>query len=509
MPFVVVIFLVFALFLVAGIPRGMHAVWLGLTLATFGCCLLGLIGLITRFGNYRLEGLIVLPLDQPAWSGDLLGRLTLSGFMRFRLWTLAGFIVSVLGFSFNYTVERWRWREGALAAFFALVVGFLLWFYDPGQLFALYRRGTFFLGNARAWARWINRRELLDGVGFGLVILLLAYSLGRLFFFWRHLSIPQKRAQVLCIGIGHGLLAGFFIGLCCLGPAKVLNARAVATKLLPVAGYPVFDITLLLAVPFAGLLVLGAVLLSILRFGFLGTWHMGTRELDRQIRVANAAIRLVFHSFKNRFLAVQMAMDMAALQLERIADPRGEEVKLKIHEARHICEEALAQLDMLQAQAGRLRINPGPLCLDEIWEEAASRCATRLTAVAVSVHHREPALRVWGDREHLVAVLENLIQNALDALAQREGGFFGPRLWVETGREYEWAYIRITDNGPGIPPENLRKIFRPFFTTKPSKNNWGMGLAYCHRVLKAHGGFINMRSRMGQGTMVEIVLRCR
>ncbi|MGQ9778672.1 MAG: ATP-binding protein [Bacillota bacterium] len=509
MPFVAVIFLVFALFLVAGIPRGTHAIWLGLTLATFGCCLLGLIGLITRFGNYRLEGFIVLPLDQPAWIGDLLGRLTLSGFMRFRLWSLVGFIVSVLGFSLNYTAPRWRWREWAAVAFFVLVIGFILWFYDPEHLFVLYRQGTLFLADPRAWEGWTRRLGLLDLAVFGLVILLLAYVLGRLFCLWRRLTIPQKRAQVLCVGVGHGLLAGFFIGLCCLGPAKVLNAQAVATKLLPVAGYPVFDITLLLAVPFAGLLVLGAVMLSILRFGFLGTWHMGTRDLDRQIRVANEAIRLVFHSFKNRFLAVQMAMDMALLQLEGCPGNQSEETKTKIREARRICEDALAQLDMLQAQAGRLRVNPADWRLVELWEEAAARCATRLTTVAVSVYHREPELQVWGDREHLVAVLENLIQNALDALAQREGGFFGPCLWVETGREYEWAYIRITDNGPGIPAENLRKIFRPFFTTKSSKNNWGMGLAYCHRVLKAHGGFINVRSRVGQGTMVEVVLRCR
>ncbi|MCL6613362.1 MAG: HAMP domain-containing histidine kinase, partial [Firmicutes bacterium] len=482
---------------------------LGLTLATFGCCILGLIGLITRFGNYRLEGLIVLPLDQPAWIGDLLGHLTLSWFMRFRLWSLAGFIASVAGFSLSYTVERWRPADRWTVAGFTFVIGLILWGYDPETLFALYRRGTRFLGDGRAWGKWLSTLGLLDGLALGVVMLVLAFSLVRLLLLWRRLTIPQKRAQVLCVGMGHGLLAGFFIVLCCLGPAKVLNAQAVATKLLPVAGYPVFDITLLLAVPFAGLLAMGAVMLSILRFGFLGTWHMGTRDLDRQIRVANQAVRLAFHSFKNRFLAVQMAMDLAVLRLEGIEGERIEEVRAKIREARAICEEGLAQLDVLQIQAGRLRVSPADWRLGALWEEAASRCAARLEGVAIFIRHREPELQIRGDRDHLVAVLENLIQNALDALAQREGGFFGPCLWVETGREYEWAYIRITDNGSGIPRENLRKIFRPFFTTKPAKNNWGMGLAYCHRVLKAHGGFINLHSRVGQGTTVEVVLRCR
>ena len=509
MPFVAIVFLVFALFLAAGVPRGTQAAWLGLTLAAFGCCILGLIGLITRFGNYRLEGLIVFPLDQPAWIGDLLGRLTLSWFMRFRLWSLAAFVSSVACFSLSYTVERWRPAERWFTAGFALVIALLLWGYDPKTLFALYRRGAALLGNARAREVWLRNLARLDALAFGAVAAILACALARFFLLWRRLAIPQKRAQVLCVGIGHGLLAAFFLILCCRGPAKVLNARAVATTLLPVAGYPVFDIGLLLAVPFAGLVAMGAVMLSILRFGFLGTWHMGTRDLERQIRVANQAVRLAFHSFKNRFLAVQMAMDLALLRLEQIAGGEAEGVKAKIREARGICQDALAHLDVLQVQAGRLRINPADWSLEALWEEAASRFGTRLEGVAVFIRHREPDLRIRGDREHLAAVLENLIQNALDALAQREGGFFGPCLWVETGREYEWAYIRITDNGPGIPRENLRKIFRPFFTTKPAKSNWGMGLAYCHRVLKAHGGFINLHSRPGRGTTVEVVLRCR
>jgi signal transduction histidine kinase len=111
-----------------------------------------------------------------------------------------------------------------------------------------------------------------------------------------------------------------------------------------------------------------------------------------------------------------------------------------------------------------------------------------------------------GDREYLIAVLENLLQNAVDAMMGRDTT---PYIQVEIGCEFEWGYIRIKDNGLGISKENLRKIFSPFFTTKATKKNWGLGLAFCHRVINAHRGFLNIWTSPGNGTTVEVVMRCR
>ena len=150
MPFIAIIFLVFALFLAARVSRGSQAVWLVLALATFGCCILGLVGLITRFGNYRLAGLVIIPLDRPAWVGDLLAHLSLSWFTRFRLWSLIGFVASVLGFSLSYTTDS-RTRAAYLAAAgFALPAAILCWYYDPSHLFTVYREGAALVGDAAA-----------------------------------------------------------------------------------------------------------------------------------------------------------------------------------------------------------------------------------------------------------------------------------------------------------------------------------------------------------------------
>jgi len=58
----------------------------------------------------------------------------------------------------------------------------------------------------------------------------------------------------------------------------------------------------------------------------------------------------------------------------------------------------------------------------------------------------------------------------------------------------------VTDNGEGIPPENLTKIFDPFFTTKAEGKGVGLGLAVTYGIIHAHGGDIEVKSKVGEGT---------
>ena len=64
----------------------------------------------------------------------------------------------------------------------------------------------------------------------------------------------------------------------------------------------------------------------------------------------------------------------------------------------------------------------------------------------------------------------------------------------------------MTDDGAGISPENLDKVFTPFFTTKPPGRGTGLGLAVCHGVVTAHGGRIEIQSEVGRGTRVSVLL---
>lgn len=506
MTLIAVLFLVFAILIIARIPRGRQAVWLGFALFAFGCCFLSLIGLISRFGNYQLEGIFLkLPLNQPSWAWRVLAHLSLFDFMRFRLWSIVGFLIAQFGLAFSYSRERLNLADWLTIGLAGLIILFLLWNYDPEHLFTLFKKGTLLPVASGNRIQWENRLHLLDRLAFGSIVAILLYVAWSILGLFFQAKLVQKRVQALCIGTGDLVLSGFFIALFCMGRGNVLNMYSMATTLLPISNYPEFETTLLKALPFATVIVLVLVLVAILRYGFLGSWQPVTHGLDQQIKLANQAVRITLHSYKNRFLAVKMALDMAELSLQEVKEEAASRAITQIKWASDLSQEALTQLDVLHVQAGRLNLNPDCFSWKELLEEAVLCLAPRLKSVKLFTSDMDA--RIWGDYQNLTTVLENLLQNALDAMFEVKKEDYTPVLRIEIGREFEWSFIRIIDNGPGISRKHLRKIFRPFFTTKPTKNNWGMGLAYCHRVIKAHRGFINIRSVLGEGTTAEVVLR--
>jgi signal transduction histidine kinase len=113
----------------------------------------------------------------------------------------------------------------------------------------------------------------------------------------------------------------------------------------------------------------------------------------------------------------------------------------------------------------------------------------------------EAAGLVQGDPEKLRRVVINLVGNALDAVQGRPA----PRLEVSAGENLAGneAWLRVRDNGPGIEPQRLERIWNPFHTSKPEGT--GLGLAITRKLVEAHAGSIEVDSQPGEGT--EFVVR--
>jgi len=135
--------------------------------------------------------------------------------------------------------------------------------------------------------------------------------------------------------------------------------------------------------------------------------------------------------------------------------------------------------------------------LDEFpFEENERSC------VALDVRHD---FRLPGRRDLLYLVLCTLTKNALLAMRGRPES----HLWLEVdvtadapaGRQ---TWIRVRDNGPGIPPEVLSKLTREPVTTRAASGGSGMGLMFCQRVMQAINGAIEVHSVLGEGTMVTL-----
>jgi two-component system, NtrC family, sensor kinase len=108
---------------------------------------------------------------------------------------------------------------------------------------------------------------------------------------------------------------------------------------------------------------------------------------------------------------------------------------------------------------------------------------------------------IRADDGQLRQALIALLMNALDATPP------GGHVDVETRRDgADTVVLTVADDGSGISPENLDKIFNPFFTTKPVGQGTGLGLAICHGIVASHGGEIRVDSEIGRGTRLSLVL---
>jgi signal transduction histidine kinase len=113
------------------------------------------------------------------------------------------------------------------------------------------------------------------------------------------------------------------------------------------------------------------------------------------------------------------------------------------------------------------------------------------------------------DRQQIKQVLMNLAMNAIDSMSKTGG-----RLTVATRRvgrldKSRWVQIEVADTGCGIAPEDLPHIFDPFFTTKhesADRIGTGLGLSIVHQIIQEHGGTVEARSTVGQGTHFLITL---
>ena len=102
------------------------------------------------------------------------------------------------------------------------------------------------------------------------------------------------------------------------------------------------------------------------------------------------------------------------------------------------------------------------------------------------------------DPTQIQQVLVNLTKNALQAMTK------GGTLTLQTGEGADGVWVSIADTGGGIPQEQINRIFEPFYTTK--KKGTGLGLMIVQRIVRAHGGRIELESQVGRGTTFRIWL---
>jgi PAS domain S-box-containing protein len=134
---------------------------------------------------------------------------------------------------------------------------------------------------------------------------------------------------------------------------------------------------------------------------------------------------------------------------------------------------------------------PLQTAIDETITSALDRIT--LKQIKMKVSYPDFPCYINGDKEKLKIALLNIVINAIEAITHGNG-----ELWIALIPNEESYAVEITDNGCGIPPENLSKLFEPYFTSK--RNGIGLGLASSLNILQSHNATVEVKSRVGVGT---------
>jgi len=204
------------------------------------------------------------------------------------------------------------------------------------------------------------------------------------------------------------------------------------------------------------------------------------------------------HEINNPLQALQGCLDLA------LANPNNLEKQTRyLNVAKSEVERLASMIQRLLDFYRPSKGTQGSVNVAALVEEVLTLSSKRLQHAQVTTHVEwdSDLPIIYGVANQLKQVFLNLVLNAIDAMPN--GGKLEIRGRV-VEKEKRWLVIDLADTGIGIPPENLDKVFEPFYTTKP--NGTGLGLGISHTIVSSHGGQIKIASTTGRGTTLSVWL---
>jgi len=227
----------------------------------------------------------------------------------------------------------------------------------------------------------------------------------------------------------------------------------------------------------------------------LNALHIHLQLMERQLKKLKAATR---HGGSANVLSSRPRSQTLAGEND-IAD-----MAEKMDQYLSVAKGEINRLDYIVTQFLQA-IRPAPLqlkltTLNEVVQKTLELLQPELDNRGVTVKAKlaRPLASSPIDPTQVQQALVNLIKNAMQVMTK------GGTLTLQTGESMDGVWVSVADTGGGIPQEQLSRIFEPFYTTK--KKGTGLGLMIVQRIMRAHGGRIELQSHLGRGTTFRLWL---
>jgi PAS domain S-box-containing protein len=205
------------------------------------------------------------------------------------------------------------------------------------------------------------------------------------------------------------------------------------------------------------------------------------------------------HELNNPLTSI---IGFSQLLMEReVPDDIREDLKLINSEAQRAADVTKNLLTFARKHAPVKQLGQISNIIEDVLKLRAYEHKVNNIAVVKQLHPYLPEMMI--DYFQMQQVFMNIIINAEYFMIAAHGK---GTLTIATKRQNSSVVVSFADDGPGIPPENLKRIFDPFFTTKETGKGTGLGLSICHGIVTEHGGQIYARSQLGKGATIHVEL---
>jgi signal transduction histidine kinase len=227
------------------------------------------------------------------------------------------------------------------------------------------------------------------------------------------------------------------------------------------------------------------------------------KRLQKELRekenlaLIGEVVSSIAHSLSNPLNIISGNADYLLLNKQE-EQPEYEELKAIVEETTRITKSLRGLLNFSRP----ITVEKTPIDINTLVEEVIQK--TRFTLGSKDIHFKKNLERnlplINADKGQIEEVLTNITVNAIQAFVHKGEVAFKSRANADS------VYIDISDNGPGIPKENIDKIFQPFFSSKGYGKGTGLGLSIVKRIITEHGGSVKVKSVKGKGTTFTISL---
>ncbi len=212
--------------------------------------------------------------------------------------------------------------------------------------------------------------------------------------------------------------------------------------------------------------------------------------LSEKMEATGRLMRMLAHEVRNPLTNIGLALEGFLGEI-----PPGSDLKDYLEIIKRNARRIDTLITELLNSSKPTELNPESVSLKEVLEQTLEEAGDRMALKKIHVIAKFTADEdfVMLDREKVKIAFANIIVNAIEAMEEGRG-----LLQITTERALHKLVISIRDNGYGISPDHLNKLFEPYFTSKPG--GMGLGLASTLNIIQSHGGTIDVESQQGVGT---------